>query len=58
MTLISTLLSVIMLPLNLVIYTTGSYGSQVVQALDWFALFLSLVVVIGGIAGGVLSSTR
>lgn len=56
MTGISTLLSVVMLPLNLVIYTTGSYGSQVVQALDWFALFLSLVVVIGGIAGGVLSS--
>jgi len=56
MTGISTLLSVVMLPLNLVIYTTGSYSNEVVNALDWFALFLSLVVVIGGIAAGVLSS--
>ena len=56
MTGISTLLSVIMLPLNLVIYTTGSYSDEVVKSLDWFALFLSLVVVLGGIASGVLMS--
>jgi hypothetical protein len=56
MTGISTLLSVVMLPLNLIIYTSGSYSNEVVNALDWFALFLSLVVVIGGIAAGVLSS--
>jgi len=56
MTGISTLLSVFILPLNLVIYTTGSYSNDVVNALDWFALFLSLVVVIGGIVAGVLSS--
>lgn len=56
MTGISTLLSVVMLPLNLVIYTSGSYSNDVVKALDWFALFLSLVVVIGGIVSGVLSS--
>ncbi|KAG7355867.1 bile acid:sodium symporter [Nitzschia inconspicua] len=56
MTGISTLLSVVMLPLNLVIYTTGSYSNEVVKALDWSALFLSLVVVIGGIAAGVISS--
>lgn len=56
MTGISTLLSIAMLPLNLIIYTRGSYSNDVVKALDWFALFLSLVVVIGGIAAGVLSS--
>uniref|UniRef100_A0A6U9VVP2 Bile acid:sodium symporter n=1 Tax=Pseudo-nitzschia australis TaxID=44445 RepID=A0A6U9VVP2_9STRA len=56
MTGISTLLSVIMLPLNLVIYTTGSYSDEVVKSLDWFALFLSLVVVLGGITSGVLMS--
>ncbi|KAG7336953.1 bile acid:sodium symporter [Nitzschia inconspicua] len=56
MTGISTLLSVVMLPLNLVIYTTGSYSNEVVKALDWSALFVSLVVVIGGIAAGVISS--
>lgn len=56
MTGISTVLSIIMLPLNLVIYTWGTYSDEVVKALDWFSLFLSLVVVIGGIAGGVVTS--
>jgi len=53
MTGLSTLLSIFMLPLNLVIYSSSSYDSEVVQALDWFALILSLVVVIGGIAAGI-----
>ena len=56
MTGISTLMSIIMLPLNLVIYTTQSYSNDVVNALDWFALFLSLIVVLGGITSGVLTS--
>jgi hypothetical protein len=56
MTGISTLLSVFMLPLNLLIYTKGSYSNDVIEALDWFALFMSLLVVIGGIAAGVMSS--
>ena len=43
MTGLSTLLSVVMMPLNLTIYTRGSYSSDVVKNLDWFALFLSLV---------------
>jgi predicted Na+-dependent transporter len=53
MTGLSTILSIFMLPLNLVIYASGSYSSEVVQSLDWFALVLSLVVVIGGIAAGI-----
>lgn len=56
MTGISTLLSVIMLPLNLVIYTWSTYSNEVVKSLDWFALFLSLIVVLGGITSGVLTS--
>ena len=56
MTGISTLLSVVMLPLNLVIYTWSTYSNEVVQSLDWFALFLSLIVVLGGITSGVLTS--
>mmetsp|Transcript_22773 Transcript_22773/g.56437 ORF Transcript_22773/g.56437 Transcript_22773/m.56437 type:complete len:379 (+) Transcript_22773:132-1268(+) len=56
MTGISTLMSVIMLPLNLVIYTTETYSNDVVNALDWFSLFLAIVVVLGGIASGVLMS--
>ena len=53
MTGLSTIISTFMLPLNLVMYASGSYSSDVVQALDWFALLLSLVVVIGGIAAGI-----
>lgn len=53
MTGLSTILSIFMLPLNLVIYASGSYSNEVVQSLDWFALVLSLFVVIGGIAAGI-----
>ena len=56
MTAISTLLSTIMLPANLVLYTHWTYSSSVVQSLDWFALFVGIVVVIGGIACGLISS--
>jgi hypothetical protein len=56
MTAISTLLSVVMLPVNLVLYATSTYSSAVVKALDWNALFVSLVVVIGGIVSGVVCS--
>jgi hypothetical protein len=56
MTGISTLLSVFMLPINLLIYTSGTYSNDVVKALDWFSLFLSLIVVIGGISAGVITS--
>ena len=56
MTGISTFMSIIMLPLNLVIYTTESYDNTVVDARDWFSLFLALVVVLGGITSGVLTS--
>lgn len=57
MTTISTLLSVIMLPVNLILYATTSYSKDVVQSLDWYALFLSLTVVIGGIFSGLICST-
>jgi len=56
MTAISTLLSTIMLPTNLVLYARHSYNDDVVEALDWTALFVSLVVVIGGISCGLISS--
>jgi predicted Na+-dependent transporter len=56
MTAISTLLSIVMLPINLLIYTAGSYSTDVVQELDWGDLFISLIVVIGGIGGGIISS--
>lgn len=56
MTFISTLLSTVMLPVNLVLYATTSYSNDVVKSLDWSALFISLIVVIGGILSGLVCS--
>ena len=56
MTALSTMLSVVMLPVNLVIYASGSYSSAVVKSLDWYALFMSIFVVIGGISSGLFCS--
>ena len=56
MTALSTMLSVIMLPVNLIIYASSSYSSAVVKSLDWYALFMSLFVVIGGISSGLFCS--
>lgn len=56
MTACSTILSCIMLPLNLIVYTQWTYSAVVVQSLDWRALFVSLLVVLGGIAAGLLTS--
>ena len=56
MTALSTCLAVIMLPVNLVIYASGSYSSAVVKSLDWSALFMSIFVVIGGISSGLFCS--
>ena len=56
MTAISTLLSTIMLPTNLILYMSATYTSAVVKSLDWSALFVSLVVVLGGISMGLIAS--
>lgn len=56
MTGISTLLSIIMLPANLLLYTRWTFSEAVVQSLDWTALFISLIVVISAITCGLLSS--
>lgn len=56
MTALSTLLSTVMLPANLVLYTKFTYSAEVVKSLDWSALFVSLTVVIGGICSGLIAS--
>jgi predicted Na+-dependent transporter len=58
MTAVSTLLSTLMLPANLVLYTKFTYSAAVVKTLDWRALFISLTVVIGGICSGLVASHR
>ena len=58
MTAISTLLSVIMLPLNLLFYTRFSYEDDVVSSLDWVSLFVALAVVISAIGLGLFASAK
>lgn len=56
MTAISTILSVGMLPLNLILYTHFSYDDDVVKNLDWKSLFVALFVVISAIFIGLSCS--
>jgi len=75
MTAISTILSLVMLPANLLLYThfalgrgdsgkggaadgEGSEEEDIVQNLDWTALFVALAIVISAIGVGLFSSYR
>jgi len=58
MTAVSTILSICILPLNLLLYTRYSYEADVMQQLDWPALFIALVLVISAIALGLYCSYR
>mmetsp|Transcript_16517 Transcript_16517/g.27486 ORF Transcript_16517/g.27486 Transcript_16517/m.27486 type:complete len:456 (-) Transcript_16517:183-1550(-) len=58
MTAISTLMSVVMLPLNLLLYTKYSYEDDVVSSLDWASLFTALAVVISAITLGLFASAK
>lgn len=58
MTAVSTILSIGLLPANLMLYSTLAFGKseEVVQALDFGALFISLGIVIGAIVSGLATS--
>ena len=56
MTAISTILSTIMLPLNLLIYAKYAFHEDVVSSLNWKSLFVALAVVISAIGSGLLFS--
>jgi len=58
MTAISTLLSVVLMPINLLIYCKYSYEADVVQSLDFNALFVALTVVISAIGLGLFASAK
>lgn len=58
MTAISTILSVVMLPANLLLYTKFSYHADVLSNLDWTALFTALVIVMTAISLGLVSSAK
>lgn len=58
MTAISTILSIVLLPANLLLYTRISYQADVLSQLDWTSVFIALGVVIAAITLGLLGSYR
>jgi predicted Na+-dependent transporter len=58
MTAISTILSIAMLPLNVLIYSRIQYGANILNTLDWPSLGISLVVVISAILLGLFCSHK
>jgi predicted Na+-dependent transporter len=58
MTAASTLISTIMLPLNLFIYARISYNDDIVSSLDWVALATALAIVIVAISSGLWASAH
>ncbi|KAL7536089.1 hypothetical protein ACHAWF_005354 [Thalassiosira exigua] len=58
MTAISTLLSVVLMPLNLLVYCKYSYHADVVENLDFNSLFVALTVVISAIGLGLGASAK
>ena len=58
MTAISTLLSVILMPMNLLIYCKYAYEADVVKSLDFNSLFIALTIVISAIGLGLFASAK
>jgi predicted Na+-dependent transporter len=58
MTAISTILSIFMLPMNLLLTTSVAYRADVLQLMDWTGLFVALIIVIAAIAVGLTCSAK
>lgn len=58
MTAISTVLSCIALPVNLLLYANFSYHADVISDLDWTSVFVALVIVISAIGLGLYMSHK
>lgn len=56
MTAVSTVLSVIMMPFNLYVYTHFAYDKDILHQIQWGSLFLSIFIVILAIGLGFLAS--
>jgi Sodium Bile acid symporter family len=57
MTALSTLLSMFMLPANLLLYARLCYEGDILELLNWWALFTALAIVIGAITLGLCASS-
>jgi len=58
MTAISTLLSIFMLPLNLLLYSSLAYNADVIAQLNWVSIFISIAIVIIAISLGLYCSEK
>eukprot|EP00594_Rhizosolenia_setigera_P001151 CAMPEP_0178946402 /NCGR_PEP_ID=MMETSP0789-20121207/4263_1 /TAXON_ID=3005 /ORGANISM="Rhizosolenia setigera, Strain CCMP 1694" /LENGTH=336 /DNA_ID=CAMNT_0020626385 /DNA_START=1 /DNA_END=1011 /DNA_ORIENTATION=- len=58
MTTVSTFLSLVMLPLNLFIYSSRAFDADVINTIDWESLVVALVIVIAAILLGLLCSSK
>jgi len=58
MTAISTVLSVILMPANLLLYSRFVYDADIVQNIDFNALFIALSMVISAIGLGLFASAK
>ena len=56
MTAISTILSVVALPVNLIIYANFAYDAHITEQIDWASVFAALAVVISAIVLGIFAS--
>jgi predicted Na+-dependent transporter len=56
MTAISTILSIVMLPFNLLVYAGLAYDNNVLKIVKWDAVAVALAIVICAIMGGLLAS--
>jgi hypothetical protein len=56
MTAISTVLSIVALPVNLLLYANICYHADVTSDLDWLSVIVALAIVISGISSGLFCS--
>ena len=57
-TAVSTLVSVVMLPLNLFLYSKLAFDENALEGLEWGSLFISIAVITAAITLGLIASER
>ena len=58
MTAVSTICSIVMLPLNIYLYTATTFDADVLATLNWSALFQSIIFVVSAVGLGLLASAK
>ena len=58
MTAISTCLSIVLLPVNLILYSKAAFGVNLAEILDWGSLVTAILLVMGAVLAGLYASKR